>query len=440
MNYTWTPIRFLLALMIVIPEFAFCQQPARWEGTLDSFFKAHAVNGDFSGSVLVSQKGSPLFQRSYGFASATFGVKNASSTKFAIASVTKTFTAAAIVLLQQDGKLNIDDSLARFLPTFPHANEIKIRHLLLHQSGLQNPDYAAIAAQSVSPEELLQMMGAKPLLFEPGKASRYSNAGYVVLANVVEKASGSNFCAYLSRRIFVPLGMNDSGCMDSRSIISQFAEGYMPGLGTELQRTPLQDPSSFFGSGNVYSTTQDLNLWLQAIDNKRLFDITKLLYPFGWGRRKWSNRELIVQSGIISGYSSIILTVPAEQLHLVVLMNTQSGVTADEGKSLISTVFGEPPALPEKRSHHPVAGEKLAIYAGDYTFPQGSVPMHIRVTNGALGLRWDRSNQEFVLTPLADDEFLDRSSFGRIVFAPDRLFWISNGEKLECLKQAKSAP
>ena len=427
--------RLLFMILLFTPTLGVSQQPAQWERTLDTYLRANATNGDFSGNILVSQKGKIVFQRSYGTASETFGIKNHPSTKFAIASITKTFTAAAIALLQQEGKLSLDDNLARFFPDFPRAADIKILHLLLHQSGLQNPDYEAIAAQFVSPEELMRMIGTKPLLFEPGKETRYSNAGYVVLANVIQKASGMSFCDYLSRRIFIPLGMRNSGCMDSRAIIPQFAEGYMPALGTELQRAPQQDASSFFGSGNIYSTAQDLDLWLAAIDNKRLFDITKLAYPFGWGKRKWSNRDLIVQSGIISGYSSIILTVPTEQLHLVVLMNTQSGVTADEGKSLLSAIYGDPLALPEKRSDYMVAAEKLAGYAGDYTFPQGGFPMHIRTIKGGLGLRWSRSNEEFILTPLGGDEFFDRSSFSRVVFEPDKLFWISNGQKLECPKQ-----
>ena len=432
--------RLLFVILLFAPTLGLSQQRTQWEQVLDTYLRATAANGDFSGNILVSQKGKIVFQRSYGAASETFGIKNSPSTKFAIASITKTFTGAAITLLQQEGKLSLEDSLARFFPDFPHAADIKILHLLLHQSGLQNPDYEAIAAQSVSPEELLQMIGAKPLLFEPGKETRYSNAGYIVLANVVQKASGMSFCDYLSRGIFVPLGMHDSGCMDSRAIIQQLAEGYMPALGTELQRAPQQDASSFFGSGNIYSTAHDLDLWLAAVDNKRLFNITKLLYPFGWGKRKWSNRDLIVQSGIISGYSSIILTVPTEQLHLVILMNTQSGVTADEGKSLLGAIYGDPLVPPEKRSDNTVAAEKLAGYAGDYTFPHGGFPIHIRAIKGGLGLHWSRSNEEFILTPLGEEEFFDRSSFSRVVFEPDKLFWISNGQKLECPKQIKPTP
>lgn len=174
----------------------------------------------------MSRSGQPVYERSFGPASRAFDVPIRPDTRFLTASVTKTFTAAAIALLEKEKKLAITDGLETFLAGFPHAKRIKLWHLLAHQSGLANPDYEAIAAHAVSPDELIAEIGAQPLLFEPGSETRYSNAGYVVLARVVETVSGEPFGAFLERRIFAPLGMKGSGTLASGVIVSRLADGY----------------------------------------------------------------------------------------------------------------------------------------------------------------------------------------------------------------------
>jgi len=425
----------LVAALIGLPQTAEAATTS-WTQKLDRYLRGFEQNGDFMGNIRVSRGGRALLAKSYGLASSTFGVSHSASSKFLIASVTKTFTAAAIVLLQADGRLSIEDELSKFLPDFPRANEIKIKHLLLHSSGLPNPDYPSIAARAVTPRELLQMIASKPLLFKPGSESRYSNAGYIVLASVVEKAAGQRFCDYLSSRIFRPLGMRNTGCLASGQVVPKLAEGYVPGEGTESLRAPFQDPSSFFGSGNLYNTAEDLDLWLRAIDEKRLFDVAKLIYPFGWGKRRWYDREVLVQSGFEIGYSCIILTVPAERLHLIVLMNTQSGVTADEGKAMLGFAYGIDTPPPSKRpAVASITEETLSKYAGTYLYPEGGFPMHIELADAKLSLRWADSTERAFLTPVGPAEFLDRRSFGRLAFEQNQAVWIQDSKRLVCPKQ-----
>lgn len=427
-------LRFAVVFIALLAQ-ADVEASLPWTTKLDRYVSAFQQNGDFIGNIRVSKNGKLLLGKSYGLASRPFSVPHSASSKFLIASVTKTFTAAAIVLLQEDGKLALDDDLSNFLPDFPHASEIKLKHLLLHSSGLQNPDYPSIAARAVSPKELLQMIGSKPLLFKPGKENRYSNAGYIVLAAVVEKASGMPFCEFLARRIFQPLAMRNTGCLTSGEVVPKLAEGYLPGEGTGFLRPPYQDPSSYFGSGNLYSTAEDLDLWLRAIDEKRLLDVAKLDYPFGWGKRKWHDREILVQSGFESGYSCIIVTVPAERLHLVVLMNMQSGFTADEGKTLVGFAYGKDATPPAKRLAVKVPEEALAKYAGTYRYPEGGFPMHIELADEKLWLRWADSNERALLTPVAPTAFVDRASFGKIAFEEDHALWIQDSKRLTCPKQ-----
>ena len=397
---------------------------------LDAYIDAHAANGDFSGIVRVSREGQRVYEKAVGLASRSFDVPIRPDSRFLVASVTKTFTAAGIALLQDQGKLKIEDGLGTYLPGFPHAPKIKLWHLLAHQSGLANPDYEAIAARDVSPARLVELIGAAPLRFEPGSDTQYSNAGYIVLARVIEKVSGRPFGEFLGESIFSRLGLADSGTLVSGAIVPRLAEGYVPGVGQGFLRPQPRDPSSLFGSGNVYSSAADLDRWLTAIDRHELFDISKQPYPFGWGKRTWFDREVLVQSGITNGYSSIILTVPAEQLHIVVLMNTQSGFTGDEGRTLLGIALGEAAPLPARRGPPvQVARARLERYAGEYLWGEGKVPMHVETNGEVLTLRWADSASVVPLTPLGEAEFLDRSSFGRARFRENDLVWIQNGEE-----------
>jgi CubicO group peptidase (beta-lactamase class C family) len=397
---------------------------------LGEYVATHADNGDFSGVVLVTRKGERIYQGSFGLASQPFEVPNHEGTRFLVASVTKTFTAAGIALLEGEGKLKISDGLDLYLPDFPSANKIKLWHLLAHQSGLGNPDYTKIAARNVTPDELAAMVGANPLAFEPGSASRYSNGGYIVLARVIEKVGGRPFGEFLRQRIFSPLQMSGTGALRSGEIVPRLADGYVPGVGSGFLRPPPSDPSALFGSGNVYSTVHDLDRWLTAVDRHELFDITKQPYPFGWGKRNWFDKDVLVQSGFAGGYSSVILTVPKDELHVVVLMNTQSGFTGDEGKALLGIALGGTAAPPSRRAAPAsVPPAVLKRYAGLYYWGDGKVPMHIQADGEVLTLRWADSPTALPLTPLSETEFLDRSSFGRVRFRDSGLVWVQDGEE-----------
>jgi CubicO group peptidase (beta-lactamase class C family) len=425
----------LIAIVIAICTTATSQSvPQNALRDLDRYVLAHAANGDFNGTVLVTSHGKTLYSKNNGAASLRFGVPVVTDTRFGVASVTKTLTAAAVALLVSDGKLRIEDSVDKYLPDFPRGNEIKVWHLLLHQSGLRNPDEADTAGRNLSADELLGFIVAKPLAFAPGSTNSYSNAGYAVLARVVERVSGLPFEDFLSRRIFKPCGMTASGHWRSGSIVKNLADGYTPGIGTALRTAIVPDPSSLFGSGSVYSTAADLDRWLTAIDQKKLFDISKQPYPFGWGRRKWFNRDILVQSGEIPGYSAIILTVPAEQLHIVVAMNTGSGFTADEGKTLLGILYGQPFTLPEKRMSPPAVGRAtLAGYAGTYSWGPNKTAMHIEVGDEGLTLRWGNSRTSVLLTPVPGSEFLDRTNFDKIGFKLGAATFTSPGSPpMEC--------
>src|SRR5262249_52037258 len=154
--------------------------------------------------------------KAYGIADATHNVLNRTETTFRVASLTKTFTAAATILLLNQGKLHLDDPLSRFLPDFPNGEHITVEHLLLHQAGVGTLDEPKFSHGALSLNTLVQQIKMQPPLFPPGTDGRYSNEGYLLLAAVIEKVSGMSYAEYLKRNIFDPLGMRSTGNFEAR--------------------------------------------------------------------------------------------------------------------------------------------------------------------------------------------------------------------------------
>jgi CubicO group peptidase (beta-lactamase class C family) len=154
---------------------------------LDGYFARYAEVGDFAGVAIVAQGSSTLFEKAYGKVAVTSGADNTPNTRFRVASVSKAFTGAAVAMLASSGKLSLDDRLAKYLPTFPRADAITLRHLLLHRSGVGQAAGADVVTRCLGTDEILQHIARAPRLFEPGTSSSYSNEGVFILAVVVEK-------------------------------------------------------------------------------------------------------------------------------------------------------------------------------------------------------------------------------------------------------------
>ncbi|MGH9957958.1 MAG: serine hydrolase domain-containing protein, partial [Pyrinomonadaceae bacterium] len=194
-------------------------QPRVKSGSLESKADAHMkpfleIKG-FSGAVLVAKQGRILLRKGYGLANYELGVPNTPETKFHIASVSKSFTAAAIMILVERGLLNTSDSLNKFIPDYPDGDKITVHHLLVHTSGIPNvnsfPDYDAKSKFAQTPASLIEMFKNKPLTMKPGERCSYSNSNYNVLAFIIEKVSGKGYGEFLKETIFDPLGMKDTG-------------------------------------------------------------------------------------------------------------------------------------------------------------------------------------------------------------------------------------
>ncbi|WP_225766409.1 serine hydrolase domain-containing protein [Stenotrophomonas sp. Marseille-Q4652] len=288
-------------------------------------------------AVLVLHEGKPVFRRGYGLAELEQATAVTPQTNFRLASVSKQFTAAAILLLAEDGRLSIDDPLKRWLPGLPAAAEaVTLRHLLSHTSGLL--DYEDLMdpadTRQVHDSDVLQLLQREDrTYFAPGSQYRYSNSGYALLALVVAQASGMDFASFLQRRIFQPLGMTGTVAhQDGVDEVAHRAYGHSLVDG-RWQRTDQSTTSAVLGDGGIYSSLDDLARWDAALYDGRLLSRASLRqmfspstptpepdvpsYGFGWrlnGKAQWHSGESI-------GFRNVILRYPDQRLTVIVLTN-----------------------------------------------------------------------------------------------------------------------
>jgi len=306
------------------------------EETIDAWMRDYT--GQVPGaSVLVLEGGDAVFQRSYGLADLEAGVTSSPTTNYRLASVSKQFTAASVLLLVEDGVLTLDDRVRHWLPTLPVASEgITLRHLLSHTSGLV--DYEDLLppdqARQIHDADVLRLLEREDRLYFPaGSDYRYSNSGYALLALVVERASGQRFADFLQARIFSPLGMTATlARQDEGPPVTDRAFGYTL-VGDRWERTDQSTTSAVLGDGGIYSSITDLAKWDAAwYDDRLLSAPSRALavqastatpepdvahYGFGWrlqGRMQWHSGESI-------GFRNVLLRFPAQRLTIIVLSN-----------------------------------------------------------------------------------------------------------------------
>lgn len=241
---------------------------------MDTVAKDQATGDRFMGNVLVAKEGAVLFARSYGWANVEWKVPHTPASKFRIGSVTKQFTAAAILLLEERGRLKLADPVSKFIPDAPEAwKQVTLFHLLTHISGIPSftdgPEYMTWKLSPEGPAQTFAHIRDKPLEFPAGEKHKYSNSGYVLLGWIVEKVSGQSYEAFLRENIFTPLGMNESGYDSNTALVPQRASGYVPGP-TGLSNAPYVDMHVPHGAGALYSTTGDLLSWTQGLFGGKL--------------------------------------------------------------------------------------------------------------------------------------------------------------------------
>jgi CubicO group peptidase (beta-lactamase class C family) len=389
--------------------------PVEVAGRTDAYLAPYILMKDFSGAVLIARGGRVLVRKGYGLADHELTVPASPEMAFGIGSVTKTFTAAAIVLLAERGQLSLSDPISKYLPGFPEAERITIAQVLGHESGLQDyfrfPEYAAHRTEMISLSEFVSLLRTKPLDFEPGTRSSYSGSGYKLLAFLIERVSGIKYEAFLARNVFQPLGMKRTGGLRDHQLVLGLAPGYDPGYPpTGLQPAARESMSWLVGNGGLFSTVDDLLRWAEAVRTEKVVHLSRLEYPFGWGKRTKFDREMIEQTGRIAiGYVSYLGIYPADDLVVVILSNIQAGLSDRVGEDLAAIALGKPYQSPTIRAStngtSPTSSNGLGAFVGRY---QMSADLILTVKELDEGLAVAGSDGAFL--PL-DAEGLDRFFF-----------------------------
>ncbi|WP_054022935.1 serine hydrolase domain-containing protein [Bacillus sp. FJAT-28004] len=323
--------------------------------------------GYLNGCVLVASEGRIILSKGYGMASFEHDVPNTPQTIFRIGSITKQFTAAAIVIMHELKLLNVEDPISMYLPSYPNGDKITIHHLLTHTSGIPNytslEDFVPKMRLVSSTEDIIARFADKPLLFEPGEKFDYSNSGYVLLTAIIEQISGRTYEDYIHHAISKPLGMINTGYDNAKKILKNRASGYeVWGDVVNAEFLEMTIPS---GAGGMYSTIEDLYIWGLSLHSQRQISekaygsmTTPFKDTYGYGLFIYeedimgSLRKVIGHGGGINGFLTEMRHYKNEDLTIIVLSNLVTTQVGHISQQLARIAFGEEMKLP--LSHTPI--------------------------------------------------------------------------------------
>lgn len=400
----------------------------RIDASISGYYKADEPGA----TVIVTRDGATVFRKAYGMADT--GSKQAmdAAMTLRLGSITKQFTAVAILMLAEDGKLALSDEITRFLPDYPtQGKKITIEHLLTHTSGIQSytgkPSYPQTMDKDFTVNQMIDTFKNDPMLFAPGERFDYNNSGYFLLGAIIEKVSGQSYAQFLDQRIFTPLGMAHTAYEGNERTKGPRAAGHSKGETGFGPARPLSMTQPY-AAGSLVSSVDDLALWDKAIADgkllkaaswKKAFTPYKLAngkstgYGYGWDIGKLNGAARIAHGGGINGFSTYALRVPAKKVYVAVLSNTESGRMHPEmvATKAAAIAIGKP--FPDHKAVT-VAPEVLQKYVGVYTIDDKNTRT-IRLEDGKLTMQ--RTGRErFPLMAYKENGFFFADSLATLEF------------------------
>lgn len=437
----------ILALVLSCGAAAFSQQaaaPARSTKTLAAspaaaelapkfteYMEAQERVSRFTGAVLVARDGKVVFARGYGMANLEHAIPNTPSTKFRLGSITKQFTAAAILQLQEKGKLNVQDPVCKYVPECPAAwAPVTIHHLLTHTSGIPSftsfPDYLKTMMIASPPQKLLERFRDKPLEFAPGEKFNYSNSGYVLLGFILEKAAGQSYDEYLRANIFAPLGMDASGYDWSSTVLPGRASGYARRGESGYANAEFIHMTIPHAAGALYSSVEDFVKWDQALysdkilseaSRQAMFTPFKNDYAYGCGVRELSGHKMASHGGGINGFNTSFMRFPEDKLCVAVFSNVEGTPVGRVARDLASIALALPYELPKERVAITVDRKILDTYVGRYELEP---TLSLTITREGDGLMTQATGQSKVpIYAESETKFFLRVMDAQITFVKD---------------------
>ncbi|WP_199799724.1 serine hydrolase [Pseudoblastomonas halimionae] len=351
---------------------------------MDEVVSVEAEKGTFMGTALVAIGDEIVFDRGYGSANLEWDIANTPDAKFRIGSVTKQFTAAAILLLEERGQIDLDVPVKTYWPDAPAAwDAITTRHLLQHTSGITNvTDLDEFATQKFLPttrEELIAMFADKPLDFTPGEKWSYSNSGFVLLSAIIENITGETYASFVKANIFDPLGMNDTAIDVLSEIVPMRASGYSP-TRDGIANAEYVDMTIPTGAGALHSTTHDLLKWQRGLFGGKLLKPASLAamtapgveampgstYGYGVLITEKEDGRMVWHGGGIEGFNSMLMHDPDRDITVIVLANLNGGQANDLATMLMRLARGGEVKLIDELEAAELDVASLAQYEGTY--------------------------------------------------------------------------
>ena len=430
-------------LLIAVARLASTQETMVTPGLaaeINRIVTPYIVAGDFMGVVAVQRDGEAPLIVPYGLASVELSVPHRATDIFMIGSVSKQFTAVAILLLEQEGMLKTSDTVSRYLPDLGHGEQITIEQLLTHTSGVADiyslESFGETAGREGTFKAIIGELGRTELSHRPGSAYVYSNGGYALLAAIIERASAISYGGYLARQIFDPLGMTSTSHDKQGPAVEKRVPGYDPWGRDGLTSVAPTSAAYTTGSGSLWSSAADLLIWTSALHGGRLLTAAsyeKLTRDYGHGYGygvsvfKRFERDVVGHDGRLAGYASDVARYLEDRITVVVLSNVQSVARDEIRRSVAAAVFGESFAMPEKQMFLDQQQHALDELVGVYSFGPG-FEVSVSESDGRLLARANEGGYS-ELVPSSDEEWFSRMLYATVRFGRDeaglidRLIW-----------------
>ena len=345
---------------------------------LDGSIKGHKTGI----SVYINKDGENILDYNQGYANLTWQIMADSNTRYKIGFLSKPFVAMAILLLQQQEKLDLDTRISEIIPKIPkHWRKITIRHLLTHTSGISDyikwKSWDQLKRKHIDIDDMIKNLAVKRLDFKPGEKASYSNSGYLILGKIIELKSELSYADFLKRYIFNPLGMQQSKVENNQDVILNLAHGYKSEESSSISMPGLLDNSVLFGTGDIVSTAKDLVFGMQLFQSGAILSQTRIdqfqevfnpdkpdppYWGYGWLIASIQGAKSIEHTSRIGGFSGYLVYLPNNNITMAILCNDESMDMEALGIQLIAIALEKPFTIPEPNYEV----EKMADYLGIY--------------------------------------------------------------------------
>lgn len=416
--------KFHLVLLLSLVFIKFIQSQ-NVESKIDKLISKTYIENEPGITILIAKKGKPIYKKSFGKSNLELNSKTSTETVFQIGSITKQFTAVAILMLEEQGKLKLNDQITKYLPEYPtDGNKITIHNLLNHTSGIRGRTPASdskLMAIDMTVDELIDYSKKQPLKFNSGQQFSYSNSGYILLGRIIEITSGQPYEDFIEKHIFKKLKMTNSKYGKNKEIIKNRANGYKFNGNNYINATYMSMTIQY-AAGSILSTVDDLLKWQNALNSNVLISQSNFVkatdgsvlnngqeipYGYGWYKRKINNSIVITHGGATSGFMSNSIYLKEENVYIIALTNCYCKKNKDLQKITyqIATLFTK--KTPNTSVNQiQLTKHDLNKWAGTYRLSNNTFITIELDKNNLYGYNTKKENVKHKLIPTSKNQFI----------------------------------